>query len=106
MKFKAGLLLALLLACPGLWAIITWSIADMNTNGKSSAERLDVYKASFPLFTGTMKQTILLLIGLCALSVALSLYLKPNGSGWQKGIRIFVLCVGLLTGAMLCFALM
>lgn len=106
MKFKAGLLLALLLAAPGLWAIIAWSIADNNNTSKDLEERLAAYKASFPLFAGTMKQTIVLLVGLCILSVALSLNLKHNGSGWQKGIRVFVLCVGLLTGAMLCFALM
>jgi hypothetical protein len=106
MKFKWGLLLALLLAVPGVWAIIAWSIADMNNNGKSPAQMLPLYKESFPLFAGTMKQTIVLLIGLCILSVALSLYLKSNGPGWQNAIRILVLCAGLFTGAMLCFALM
>jgi hypothetical protein len=106
MKFRLGLLLAFLLACPGVWAIIAWSLADMNNNGRSLAEMVGVYKSSIPFFAGTMKQTIIMLIGLCILSVALSLYLKPEGTGWQKGVRIFVLCVGLFTGAMLCFAMM
>jgi hypothetical protein len=106
MKFKLGLLVAFLLACPGVWAIIAWSLADMNNKGRSLTEMPEVYKASFPLFAGTMKQTIVILIGLCVASVALSLYLKPNATAWQKGIRIFVLCAGLFTAALLCFALM
>lgn len=106
MKFKLGLTLAFILACPGAWAVIAWTLADVETNGKSMGDMIAIYRKSFPLFAGAMKTTIICLAVLSFISVALCLYLNPGESRRRKTVRLIVLCIGLFSGALLCFALM
>ncbi len=106
MKFKLGLTIAFLLTFPGAYAVIAWSLADARTDNKSVVEMAEVYQSYFPFFTGTMKGTVLVLAGLSVSSVVVILNIQRGVTALQRGLRIAVLLIALVSGGMLGFSMM
>jgi hypothetical protein len=106
MKFTKRLFFAVFCFLPGLYAVIAWTINDLENNYQNWADEEKGMNRVVPFFGHSIKTKMHILLLLSTLGTVIVVTLPRGETKAQRKIRTLVLVTGILLTIVLCFAFM